>query len=95
MDDFPTKVADALESVVTKIRVVTVDRLARIAKWVALGLILFVVAIVAVVLILIGSTRLLGEVVGTEWAYAILGGLFLLLGALLWKMRNPKERDTS
>ena len=48
--------------------------------------------LVAVVFALIGLLRILGELVGTEWAYVILGGLFLVIAAFLWRMRKPESR---
>ena len=93
--DFPTKIADSIESAAGKVRSLTVDRIDGIAKWAALGIILFVLAIVLTVFLVIGLLRILGEVVGTEWAYAILGGLFVIAGALLWRLRGKDPQEAS
>lgn len=89
--DFPVKIADALESVANRARSLTVDKAENVGKWVAAGTILFFIAIIAVIFLLIGLSRLLGEVVGTEWAYTIIGGLFALGALLIWRKRDPKE----
>ena len=89
--DFPVKIADALESVADKARSLTVDKAENLGKWVATGTILFFIAIIAAIFLLIGLMRLLGEVVGVEVAYAIVGGLFLLAALLIWRLRDPKE----
>ena len=89
--DFPTKIADAIESAAGKARSVTVDKAEAIGKWVAAGPILGMLAILAVIFLLIGVSRLLGELVGTEIAYAIIGGLLGIGALLVWRMRDPKE----
>jgi len=89
--DFPVKIADALESIAGKAQSLTVGKAENAAKWVAAGTIIFFIAIIAVVFILIGVSRIFGEIVGTEVAYAIIGGLFLIAALLLWRMRNPKD----
>ncbi len=90
MDDFPTKIAELLESIAQKIRATTVDRIRGAVKWTALGLVLAVLGFLVVVFLLVGTFRLLGELIGVKTAYATLGGLFILLGALLWSKRIPK-----
>ena len=91
--DFPVKVADALESVADKARSLTVGKAENIAKWVAAGTIIFFLGLLAIIFLLIGINRILGELVGTEIAYTIIGGLFLIVALLLWRQRNPKESD--
>ena len=91
--DFPVKVADALESVADKARSLTVGKAENVAKWVAAGTILFFIALIAIVFVLIGTSRILGELVGTEVGYAIIGGLFLIVAWLLRRKRDSKETD--
>jgi hypothetical protein len=95
MEDFPAKIADLLETTTTRIREITVDRIARWIKWTAAGIVIGLLATILVVFLLVGSFRLLGELIGVEWAYVLLGGLFLLVGLLLLNGRttsnHPKE----
>ena len=90
MDDFPTKIADFLESTAQKIRAMTVDRVRNVARWTALGFLLVVLAVTAVLFLLIGIFRALGELIGVTTAYAAVGGLFVVIGAFLWSRRVPK-----
>jgi hypothetical protein len=91
--DFPVKIADSLESVAMKARSLTVDKAESVGKWAAAGTVLAFIALMAVIFLLIGVSRILGEAVGTEVAYAIIGGLFLVAALLVWRMRDPKEPD--
>ena len=90
MDDFPVKIANLLESIATRVRSMTVDRVARLAKWIAGGLVLAVIVSLASFFLLVGLFRLIGELVGVELAYGIVGGLFVALGISLWRKRKPK-----
>ena len=100
MDDFSTRIPDFLESATEKIRSMTVDRVARILTFLALGLVAATLVGAALVFLMIGFFRILGELAdkicdcdqSMEIAYAVVGGLFLALGALLWSKRKPKER---
>ena len=95
MDEFPTKVADFLESTAARIRSMTVDRIANWTKWAALGIVLGALGFLLVLFLLVGLFRLFGEVVGVTMAYAIIGGLFVVAGALLWSKRRPAATETS
>ena len=90
MDDFPTKIADYLEQTATKIRSMTVDRIAGGVRWGAAGIVIAVLAFLLIVFLLVGVFRLLGELIGVEVTYAIFGGLFLLLGVFLLRQRKPQ-----
>lgn len=91
--DFPVKIADSIESVASKARSLTVDKAESVGKWAAAGTVLVFIGLVAVIFLLIGVSRILGEIVGTEVAYAIIGGLALLAALLIWRLRDPKETD--
>ncbi len=83
-----------LESVATRIRNTTVDRAAGWAMWTAVGIVLAMMGFVLVVFFLIALFRAVAELVGSATiAYAIFGGLFLLLGAFLWSKRIAKEES--
>jgi hypothetical protein len=95
MEDYPAKIADLLESVASRVRAMTVDRVAGVATWTAVGLVLAVMGLLAVVFLLVGLFRLLGELIGYEVAYAVLGGIFVVAGMLLWSRRRPAAEDTN
>ncbi len=90
MDDFPSKIADFLEQTAAKVRSMTVDRIALAVRWTAAGVVLALMAFLLILFLLIGAFRLLGEIIGVELAYAVLGGLFLLVGVLLLSQRKPR-----
>ena len=101
-DDFPTRIADLLEAFATKIRAMTVDRVARLITLITLGLVAVVLVSTALVFFLLGLFRIVGELVhkigGGRWSmeitYAVVGGVFLGLGALLWHKRTQPGDDT-
>lgn len=93
MEDFPAKIANSLEAIALKIRAMTVDRVRGVAKWAALGLLLTTLAFLAVVFLLIGVFRVLGELIGVRTTYAVIGGLFVVGGALLWSMRTSRKPE--
>lgn len=92
MDDFPTRIADLLESFATRVRAMTVDRLAGAARWTAASLVLLVLGLLLLVFLIIGLMRIIDGVLPGDigWVYVLFGGLFLLLGLFLWGKRNPR-----
>lgn len=101
MEDFPQRIPDMLESATERVRSLTVDRVARILKILALGLVITLMVILALVFLFVGLARILDGLISRAcsdcgWsmtvAYAGLGGLFLLIGALFWSARTkPKD----
>ena len=99
MDDFPTRIVDLLESVTNRIRSMTVDPIARVITWVTLGLVALVLVGAALTFLLVGVFRIIGELVRKgcdctsymEITYAAVGGVFLLVGALIWRKRLTAE----
>jgi hypothetical protein len=91
MNDFPTQIADFLENTAGKIRSMTVDRVAGWAKWTGVGIVVTLLGLVLLIFLVVGLVRLLAGLVGMQWAYTIIGGLFVLLGMFLWRLRLPRE----
>lgn len=99
MDDFPTRIADLLESIATRIRALTVDKVARVITFVTLGFVALILVVMALVFFLIGLFRIVEELVfkacdcgaAMEISYGVVGGLFLLVGVLLWSRRTKHE----
>lgn len=88
------RVADLLELVATRIRELSVDKASTALTWIAVGLILVVGAIMAVVWLLVGIFRILGTLMGQETAYAVVGLLLIVIGALIWSRRYPQDRTS-
>ncbi len=99
MEDFPSQVADFLESIATRIRAMTVDRVAKGITYVTLGLVAMTLVSISFIFFLVGLFRITEELIfkacdcsqAMEISYAAVGGLFLLLGALLWSRRTRQE----
>lgn len=93
MDDFPVRIADLLEMAATRIRSLTVERIAGWARWMAVGVVLTLLGIVMVIFTIVALFRFLAGLVTTEGAYAILGGIFVIAGIFLWRQRLPAAGD--
>ena len=93
MDDFPVKIADLLESVATRIRSLTVERVAGWARWTAIGFVLALLGLLMAIFTIVAVFRLLAGLVTVEGAYGIFGGLFVVAGIFLWTQRLPKTED--
>ena len=92
--DYPTKVADFLVTLATKIRSLTVDRASLAITWMAFGLVLTMVAFLVVLWLFVSFFRALGALIGVELAYALVGGILVIVGVLLWSRRFPKDTNT-
>jgi hypothetical protein len=90
----PVRVADGLEQLATKIRELTVDRAAVAVTWAAVAIILITAAITAIIWILVGIFRALGELMGMQTAYAVVGLILILVGAFIWSRRYPQDRPS-
>jgi hypothetical protein len=91
MNDYPTQIADFLESIASKVRAMTVDRVARWAKWTGVGIFAALLGLVLAIFLVVGLVRLLAGLVGMQWAYTIIGGLFVVVGMFLWRLRLPRD----
>lgn len=70
----------------------TVDPAVKVITIAAVVLIAGMMVSIALVFLFVGVFRILGDLVnGMERAYAIGGGLFLILGLLLWSKRHTKS----
>lgn len=91
MDDFPSQIADLLVQTAARVRAMTVDRIAGYTKWAAVGLVIAMIGFLLVVFLFIGLFRLLGELIGVEAAFALVGGLLVIVGMFLWRKKNPDQ----
>jgi len=101
VEDFPTRIADLLESLTTRIRAMTVDRVAKVVTFVTLGMVAITLVMVTFVFFLIGLFRIVEELIfkacdcsqAMEISYGTVGGLFVLTGALLWSRRSRTKSE--
>jgi protein-S-isoprenylcysteine O-methyltransferase Ste14 len=93
MDDYATKLADLLEEIAQRVRSMTVDRVEKAAKWTAIGIVVAMLALLLFIFVLIGLFRILGTLMPIEWAYFIIGGIFVVVGVFLWRSRRPNPEE--
>jgi hypothetical protein len=91
MNDYPSQIAEMLENAAAKARTLTVDRVAGWAKWAAAGIFAAFLGLVLAIFMTVGLVRLLEGLVGMQWAYTIIGGLFVVIGMFLWRLRLPRD----
>lgn len=92
--DWVNQVLDRVEGTVAKVRAATTDRVVLAVRMALYGLMAFGVLMVMLLLLTIGSVRLLVVLLPARndaWAaYTIVGGLLVLVGWLfLWRKRHP------
>lgn len=90
MDEFPSRFADFLESIALKIRAMTVDRVARVVKLSAMGMVAATLGIMAVVFLLLTIYGALAIPLGPDGAFAVLGLILLIGGMLMWRRRRSR-----
>lgn len=94
MDDFPTRLADFLETTAQRVRTLTVDRVAYWSKLAALGIIVATLGFLALIFLIIGLFRLLVSTgIGVTTTYAIFAGLFVVAGLFFWVKRTRPPKD--
>jgi hypothetical protein len=93
--DWTVQVADTIESVVGSVRDKTAVPLETVARALVYGILIAVVGTAALVLVVAILVRVLSYVLEVWAVYAILGGLFTLLGLFLWRKRRPTGADPS
>ena len=90
--DWAAQTADTIERVVGSVRGKTSEPVERVARIVVYGLVAGALGTCALVLLIVGLIRVLDVYLpGEVWIpYAALGGIFTLLGLLLWRKRSVK-----
>ncbi len=91
MDDWPSKLADLLEVIATRIRAMTVDRVAKVITVASLALPLAVLVALAVVFFFMTIHGALAIPLGSSGGFAVIGGLFAVAGAFVWSRRIRSE----
>jgi hypothetical protein len=88
--DGPAQAADAIVSAVETVRDRTTTPIMKIARGLVFGVFAGTIIVAIVILAIIGAIRLLDEVLpsGVWLPYLILGLLFTVVGALLFRRRN-------
>ena len=96
MADWTTDAVDTLENVVGLVRDRTVVPAQTATKAVVFGLLVAFFVVTAVLMLAIALFRVLVVLTGEVWAaYVILGGIFVLAGAFVWRLRSPRNKDAN
>jgi len=87
--DWHVLATDKIVSTVDTVRVKTSGPAIKVSRAVVFGLMGAFISLIALIVFLIGTVRLLNNVLPKDvWlVYLILGGIFLLAGAFLWSKR--------
>jgi hypothetical protein len=96
--DWPTKAADAVDTLVTVLRDKTVRPATLIARAIIFGLIVFAAAVTTITLLAIALIRILTVYAfdGRVWLSDLVVGLvFVALGILAWWQRNEPTPQAS
>lgn len=94
-DDWVAQAADTLEGLVTTVRSKTTEPVEWIARVVVYGILAAVLGVAILVLLTITTIRVLDIILPWEvwFAYAVLGGIFTVVGLFLWGMRNRGRKS--
>ena len=99
-EDWAATTADAIERAVQSVRAKTADPLERVVRLVVYGLLAGIVGIAIAVLLTVAAFRGLVELLDLVWkpevwlAYVILGGIFVIVGLLVWTRRTSKNEKS-
>jgi len=88
MDEYAARFAEFLEQIATKIRSVTVDRLARGIRLTGLGILAATLGLTALLFLLLAMFGALEIPLTTAGAFAVVGVLLLGVGAYLWMKKT-------
>ena len=91
MQEYATKFADLLEQVASKVRSMTVDRIAKAITLTGLGILTATLAFTALIFLLWAIFGALEIPLSTAGAFAVLGALLIGAGSFLWFKRKSSE----
>jgi vacuolar-type H+-ATPase subunit I/STV1 len=91
--DWSAQAADTVVDLVDNVRAKTTGPLLTAAKAVVYGIIALVIALVALVLVSVALMRVVNVYLpGGVWlSYFLVGGLFIIVGLMVWSQRGPAE----
>lgn len=88
MEDFPARLAALLETTATRIRALTVDRVAKVIRVTTLGIIAASLGAMAALFLFLTIYGALEIPLGRWGALAVIGGLFALVAVFLYSKRT-------
>ncbi len=96
MQEYAARFADLLEQVASKVREMTVDRVARAIKLSGLGILAAVLALTAMVFLVWTVFGALEIPLTTAGAFAVFGVVLAVAGGIMWfqRSRDGTRNDT-
>ena len=91
MHEYAARFADLLEQVATKIRALTIDRIARAIKLTGLGILVASLAFTALVFLVWTIFGALEIPLTTAGAFAVFGVVLAVAGGILWFQRSRND----
>ena len=91
MRQYAVQFADFLESVATRIRAVTVDKVARLIRTSGLGILVASLGFATVIFLVWALFGALEIPLTTAGAYGVLGAVFLGAGGFMWFTRSREK----
>ena len=91
MHEYATRFADLLEQVASKVRSLTVDRLARFIKITGLGIVIAALALTSVIFLVWTIFGALEIPLTTAGAFAVFGVVLGVAGGYLWFKRTRND----
>lgn len=93
MEDLPRRLAELLETVATRVRAMTVDRIARAVTMASLALPVLVLGLLTIVFLFMTIHGALAIPLTDAGAFGVIAGLFAIGGALAWRKRTSTPED--
>lgn len=91
MHEYAAKFADLLEQVASKIRSMTVDRVARAIKLTGMGIVVAALALTTLTFLLWAIFGALEIPLTTAGAFAVFGAVLMAAGSYFWLTRTKEE----
>lgn len=96
MQEYAARFADLLEQLATKVRSMTVDRVASVIKLTGLGILAAVLALTALIFLVWTIFGALEIPLTTAGAFAVFGVVLVVVGGIMWfqRARDDTRDDT-
>lgn len=91
MQDYPARLADFLEQLATKVKAMTVDRIANVIKLTGLGILAGALGLTAMIFLVWTIFGALEIPLTTAGAFAVFGVVLAVAGGILWFKRSRHD----